>query len=170
MHNKVPGGVTLRCVIKNYWRSHFTSDWGSVLFINGRQDILSHWQSQLDFKLSRTIRSSLRIQSHLSKNIRWQLHLKLQSRFSCYNQKQIQYIVWIKRSVLDIGLESWTKCDGRISRASVSPFWDIGGFGPRAFKPSSSQPDDFKNWYSSLPSQVLGIIRIGQAVVGLLWG
>ena len=36
--------------------------------------------------------------------------------------------------------------------------------------PLSNQTNDLLNWYLSLPSQVLGIIRIGQGLIGSVLG
>ena len=59
-----------------------------------------------------------------------------------------------------------THASGRMSWASVAlPFWEIGGFGPHGFQHWWSKIHDLTNWYSSLPTEAVGIIRIGQRLV-----
>ena len=50
-----------------------------------------------------------------------------------------------------------------MSRASVFPFWKYGCFGPHQWR---SQSNDLENVYLLPRSQMLGIIRIWQRLIG----
>ena len=56
--------------------------------------------------------------------------------------------------------------DDQMSTASVSRFGRSGGFGPHGLERWSSQASDFKIDSCPSPSQVPGIIRIRQGLVG----
>ena len=61
---------------------------------------------------------------------------------------------------------------GWSNELSISlPFWEIGWFGHQGFEPWSSQMHDLKiDTCGFLARQTLIIIRIGQGLVGSVWG